>query len=124
MSNQIQIDLSKAYAGQIVMYRSKQNAVIGTIYLSDFTNYYSIHSVCGSFHTLHRKDGTDLDNETPFDIIALFDPIQVQCARIEGEIKGLQDSMNCKVYLDDSDILAAIYRLNEQLKALTNEGNN
>jgi hypothetical protein len=123
MNNEQPIDLSRAYVGQTVIFRNKQNAVIDTIYLSDFTDYYTIHSVCGNYHTLHRKDGTDLDNETQWDIIELKDPIQVQVARIEGMIEAY-DKINGMIKHEFMrEFLTEKNELRKQLKALTDANN-
>jgi len=117
------INLSKAYAGQIVGLRSGDTFTIEFCEIKDGNEV--LMQFCSDGAMTYALDGTyiGVKNLPKWDIVSLSDPIQVQAARIEGEIKGLQDSMNCKVYLDDSDILAAIYRLNEQLKALRNESN-
>ena len=126
MNNQIQIDLSKAYTGQIVMFRNGETDTVLTVF--DALKPNNCFVLLGKHrHPLaqgYNYNGlSNSRNAKEWDIIALSDPIQVQAARIEGEIKGLLESMDCRIYLDYTDISAAIYRLNEQLKALRNESN-
>ena len=130
MSNQIQIDLSKAYAGQIVTFRNGETDTLNdSCAQSDamekfdvYFNYYNFPSSKEYFKNGRRM----IDCEYDFDIIALSDPIQVQAARLEGEIKGLEFTLPLlSVYfIAKRDVLAKIEQLKEQLRTLTNEGNN
>jgi hypothetical protein len=127
MNNENKItDLSKAYEGQYIILANGEKYRIGSVSFFEHPHLqhsYDIVSYCDELNESYFSDGRNYNGNDALDIVELKDSNRVQAARIEGEIKGLLDSMNCKVYLDDSDILAAIYRLNEQLKALRNESN-
>jgi len=121
MSNQI--DLSKAYAGQIVTFRNGETNTIESIYKTSSGLHITPKSWDKPFGYDYNPDGTRIDHDNnPFDIIALSDPIQVQAARIEGEIKGLEFALGCEPY-EREQICNRIDELNVQLKALNN-GNN
>jgi len=64
--------------------------------------------------------------KTEVDIISLSDPIQVQVASIEGEIKGLEFILPLLsiYFMAKRTVQIKIDELKDQLNALTNEGNN
>jgi len=127
MSNQI--DLSKAYAGQIATLSNGDTDVflkadvlnedrgIFEVFFKNRKNHYGF---------IYKNDGTRYREHSPYpEIIAINDSIQVQAARIEGEIKGLEWAISIISNAHDKMcIVRAIEDLRDQLKALTNEGNN
>lgn len=89
-----EIDLSKAYIGQIVTFRNSETDILIDVCaqsdaMEKFDVYFSYHGYPHSKE--YSKDGLRYpDEKFGFDIVSLSDPIQVQCARIEGEIKGMK----------------------------------
>jgi len=114
MSNQI--DLSKAYAGQIVVLRN------GTKHTLKEDVYVDSNGWCVIDDYGYMKDGTFSSVDRGGDIVAIEDPIQIQAARIEGEVKGLEFALGCEPY-EREQICNRIDELNAQLKALQ-DGNN
>jgi len=122
MSNQI--DLSKAYTGQIVTFRNGETDTLNdSCAQSDamekfdvYFNYYNFPSSKEYFKNGRRMTDCEYD----FDIIALSDPIQVQAARIEGMIEAYENILlkmpKAKIF---DYILQQRADLKEQLKALT-----
>jgi len=91
MSNQIQIDLSKAYAGQIAHLKNGRTILIDKIVKTKYTDIqnssksdaYLINPSSSSI--LYFENGIEVVSEDGFDgfnIVSLSDPIQVQAARI------------------------------------------
>jgi len=113
MSNQI--DLSKAYAGQIITLKNGTVHEIDNIHL-DSNGYYDIDDYG------YYKNGK-FTGDSGGDITSIKDPIQVQVARIEGEIKGLEFALGCEPY-EREQICNRIDELNVQLKSIANEDNN
>jgi len=122
------IDLSKAYAGQIVTFRNGATDTLNdSCAQSDamekfdvYFNYYNFPSSKEYFKNGRRM----IDCEYDFDIITLSDPIQVQAARLEGMIKAYESILQFnaeKVTFDFA--LEKRAELKEQLKSLQ-DGNN
>jgi len=129
MSNQIQIDLSKAYAGQIAKLRFGGTVRIDRVIKSSRSdaegNLCNVYLIDPNNSTaLYYNNGTEFNEDSDYDIIELKDPIQVQAARIEGEIKGLEWAISIMSNAHDKMcIVQAIEDLKEQLKALQDANN-
>jgi hypothetical protein len=111
-----QIDLSKAYAGQIITLQNGTVHEIDNIHL-DSNGYYDIDDYG------YYKNGK-FTGDSGGDIISIEDPIQVQVARIEGVIKGIELALDCAPLNEWSKVYAERTVLIEKLKRLTNESNN
>jgi len=125
MSNQI--DLSKAYTGQIVTLSNGDTDVflkvdvlnedrgIFEVFFKNRKNHYGF---------IYKNDGTRHREYSPYcEIIAIEDPIQVQAARLEGMIKGMKRANEYAVRSMPEYFEALLKDLEEQLKALQ-DGNN
>jgi len=123
MNNEQPIDLSKAYAGQIAHLSNGQTLEINRIgktesliVIWDFFGLEYKFNYCGK--CMGKTENFNAD------IVSLSDPIQVQAARIEGEIKGLESIIGMLHEFYTGQVGLKIVALKTQLKALTNEGNN
>jgi len=113
------IDLSKAYAGQIITLRDGSKR---TIYRCGvFGSVFAVLDGKVSELPYYAQNGRNAENNnTGLDIVAIEDPIQVQAARIEGEIKGLEWAISIISNAHDKMcIVQVIEDLKDQLKALT-----
>jgi len=125
MSNQIQIDLSKAYAGQIAHLKNGAEQVIKSIKQEG-----EVFTLTMPYFTLqYNKDGTfisGIDAPFPeiFDISYLENDYYIEAARIEGMIEAYESILQFnaeKVTFDFA--LEKRAELKTQLKALQ-DGNN
>ncbi len=85
-----EIDLSKAYAGQIAHLNDSTSIEIQSINpINRNQDEFSVIHKGGL--RLYRIDGTYMGSvDNVRDIVSLSDSIQVQCARIEGEIEAYE----------------------------------
>lgn len=83
------IDLSKAYKGQIITLLNGTTHEIKDIHL-DSNGWYDIDDFA------YYKDGTYSTNDRGGDIISIQDSIQVQVARLEGEIEAYENILLIK----------------------------
>jgi hypothetical protein len=122
------IDLSKAYAGQIATLANGRTILIDKIIK---TLYRDIHQSAKCLAYLinpdvsgfmYFKDGSDTENQSEFNIISISDSIQVQVARLEGEIKGINFAILTTNNATDARVL--FKRLNEVQTELNNLQNN
>jgi len=124
MNNQIQIDLSKAYAGQIVTFRNGETDTVLTVFgaLKPSKCFVLLGKHRHPLAQGYNYNGlSDSRKSKEWDIIALSDPIQVQAARIEGEIKGLEWAISIISNAHDKMcIIQAIEDLKDQLSNIQN----
>lgn len=117
-----QIDLSKAYAGQIITLRDGSRR---TIYrCGAFGSVFAVLDGKVSELPYYAQNGRNAENDNSgLDIVVIEDPIQVQAARLEGMIEAyeLLKGRVHKLYLPQ--IMVEVASLQAQLKALQ-DGNN
>jgi len=120
MNNQIQIDLSKAYEGQTVNMRGGDSFIIKDITIIEKPLSPTRYELISSYdnHVYYQNGKMFESGEHYSDIIAIEDPIQVQAARIEGEIKGITETLKNVAYSEWQEIDNRKAALIEQLKAL------
>jgi len=95
-----EIDLSKAYAGQIAhLANGETDVLLKAEVLNEDTGVFEVLFNNRKNHAgfIYKSDGTKYRDYSFYpDIVALSDPIQVQCARIEGEIEAYENILLTK----------------------------
>ncbi len=121
------IDLSKAYAGQIAtLINGESDILLKAEVLNEDKGIFEVffRNRKGKFGFIYNNDGTKHRDYSPYpNIVSLSDPIQVQVARLEGEIKGLEYFYEYAMSNDvqmRSTLLIKINQLKNELLTLQN----
>lgn len=114
------IDLSKAYAGQIITLQSGEKHEIKKVSKRNDTEYLRfIVDTTEHYSFTYFENGVH-NTKSYLDIVSIEDSIQIQVARLEGELKGMKRANEYAVRSNPEYFEALLAELKTQLLTLQN----